>query len=42
MIEENNELSIKVQSNEKDLLKYESNLSELKETSAKQKTEIVC
>jgi len=40
-IEENNELSIKVQSNEKELLKYESNISELKETVAKQKTEIV-
>jgi len=40
-INENNELSIKVQNNEKELLKYESNLSELKETVAKQKTEIV-
>jgi len=40
-IEENNELSIKVQSNEKELLKYESNISELKETVANQKTEIV-
>jgi len=40
-IDENNELCIKVQNNEKELLKYESNLSELKETVANQKTEIV-
>ena len=40
-IDENNELSVKVQSNEKDLLKYESSLSELKGTLAKQKSEIV-
>lgn len=40
-IDENNDLSVKVQSNEKDLLKYESSLSELKETLAKQKSEIV-
>ena len=36
-----NELCIKVRNNEKELLKYESNLSELKETVANQKTEIV-
>ena len=40
-IDENNELSVKVQSNEKDLLRYESSLSELKETLAKQKSEVV-
>eukprot|EP00090_Calanus_glacialis_P038399 TRINITY_DN6701_c0_g1_i4.p1 TRINITY_DN6701_c0_g1~~TRINITY_DN6701_c0_g1_i4.p1 ORF type:complete len:807 (+),score=340.83 TRINITY_DN6701_c0_g1_i4:80-2500(+) len=40
-IDENNELCIKVQNNKKELLKYESNLSELKETAANQKTEIV-
>jgi len=40
-INENNELSIKVQNNEKELLRYESTLSDLKETAAKQKTEIV-
>merc|ERR1719348_2472541 len=40
-IDENNHLSVKVQNNEKDLLTYESNLSELKETLAKQKSEIV-
>ena len=40
-IDENNDLSIKVQSNEKDLLKHESSLSELKETLANQKSEIV-
>jgi len=40
-IEENNELSIKVQNNEKELLNNASDISELKETVAKQKTEIV-
>jgi len=40
-IEENNELSIKVQNNEKELLSNASEISELKETVAKQKTEIV-
>jgi len=40
-IDENNHLSVKVQNNEKELLMYESNLSELKETLAKQKSEIV-
>ena len=40
-IDENNELSVKVQSNEKDLLSYETSMSELKEVLAKQKSEIV-
>jgi len=40
-IDENNHLSVKVQNNEKELLMYESNLTELKETLAKQKSEIV-
>merc|ERR1719348_2095641 len=40
-IDENNHLSVKVQNNEKELLMYESNLSEFKETLAKQKSEIV-
>jgi len=40
-IDENNHLSVKVQNNEKELLMYESNLTELKETLANQKSEIV-
>jgi len=41
LLEENNELSLKVQRNEKDLLAYESSLSEAKDTVNRQKTEIV-
>eukprot|EP00092_Neocalanus_flemingeri_P040426 GFUD01044027.1.p1 GENE.GFUD01044027.1~~GFUD01044027.1.p1 ORF type:complete len:857 (+),score=378.83 GFUD01044027.1:68-2638(+) len=40
-VNENNELSIKVQNSEIKMLKCESSLSELKGTTAKQKTEIV-
>jgi len=40
-IEENNDLSIKVQNNEKELLSYQSSVSDMKELIAKQKTEIV-
>jgi len=41
LLNENNDLSITVQDNKKELLKYELNLSELKETVGKQKVEIV-
>jgi len=41
LLDENNELSVKVQAGEKERLNYESLLSGLKETAQKQKTEIV-
>jgi len=41
VVEENNDLSVRVQAAEKERLSYASNLSELKETVNKQRTEIV-
>jgi len=41
VVEENNDLSVRVQASEKERLTYASNLSELKETANKQRTEIV-
>lgn len=41
VVEENNDLSVRVQAAEKERLSYASNLSQLKETANKQRTEIV-